>query len=91
MATTITIDASGRLVLPRPVRDRLHLMAGSRLDLEIESGSVRLTPVPDDGIRLVRSGKRLVISGTPPLAPGDVARAIAADREDRSIKLGTLP
>lgn len=87
MNNTVRIDAAGRLVLPRRVRDQLHLSAGTRLQLDVESNAVRLTPVPDPGVRLVRRGKRLVVVGTPALSPGQVKTAIAADREERGSKL----
>ena len=32
MTATITIDTAGRLVLPKAMRDRLHLSAGPALD-----------------------------------------------------------
>ena len=83
MSTTIKIDAAGRLVLPRAVRERLHLRGGSRLKLDLEADSVRLTPEPDIDVGIARRGKRLVIIGTPSLEKGDVVKAIKADRKER--------
>lgn len=40
---TLTIDKAGRLVLPKPVRDRLGLCPGAELDLHVEAdGELRL-------------------------------------------------
>lgn len=41
----VTMDGAGRVVLPKPVRDRLRLRAGAELELEVEGESVRLRPV----------------------------------------------
>jgi AbrB family looped-hinge helix DNA binding protein len=34
MNTTITVDKAGRIVLPKPVRDKLQLQAGDSLEVE---------------------------------------------------------
>ena len=45
MAQKITIDASGRLVIPKEVRERLHLQAGSRLMLTEDGERISLVPL----------------------------------------------
>jgi len=80
MTATITIDAAGRLVLPKAMRDRLHLRAGARLKADVVADKIELTPEPDADVRIERRGKRLVIVGGPPFAAG---AAIKADREER--------
>ena len=45
MATSITIDASGRLVIPKDVRERHQLHAGSRLELTEEEERLVLVPL----------------------------------------------
>jgi len=42
---TIKIDKAGRIVLPKPVRERFHLREGSELELEERSDGVTLRPV----------------------------------------------
>jgi AbrB family looped-hinge helix DNA binding protein len=42
---TIRIDKAGRIVLPKPVRERLHLREGSELELEECSGGLTLRPL----------------------------------------------
>ena len=37
---TLTIDKAGRLVLPKPVRDRLGLRPGAELELRVEADGV---------------------------------------------------
>jgi AbrB family looped-hinge helix DNA binding protein len=80
MTATITIDAAGRLVLPKAMRDRLHLRAGARLKADVVADKIELTPEPDADVRIERRGKRLVIVGGPPF---DAGAAIKADREER--------
>jgi len=55
----ITIDAAGRIVVPKAVREQLHLDAGTPLDLRVRDGRLELEPVPIP-MRLVRRGKGLV-------------------------------
>ncbi|HUL16387.1 MAG TPA: AbrB/MazE/SpoVT family DNA-binding domain-containing protein [Terriglobales bacterium] len=45
MATKISVDKAGRVVLPKPVRDRLRLAAGDELELESEGERITLRPV----------------------------------------------
>jgi AbrB family looped-hinge helix DNA binding protein len=62
MEEIITIDGTGRLVIPKAIRTKLHLGAGSRLRLREEGGS-RLVleplfeesvPVEVDGLLIIR-------------------------------------
>jgi AbrB family looped-hinge helix DNA binding protein len=41
----IKIDKAGRIVLPKPVRERFHLGAGAELELEHRSEGLSLKPV----------------------------------------------
>jgi AbrB family looped-hinge helix DNA binding protein len=79
MNSTVTIDLAGRLVLPKAVRERLHLRAGSKLNLEIIADKIELTPAADTDRKLVRKGKRLVLVKTG--VPYDAAAAVRADHE----------
>ncbi len=45
MVMTIRIDKAGRIVLPKPVRERFHLREGSELELEERSDGLTLRPV----------------------------------------------
>ena len=61
-----TIDAAGRLVVPKAIRDRLGLRAGSRVILEERDGAVVIEPAPVP-TRLVRRGNGLVLVADGPI------------------------
>ena len=78
---TLTIDKAGRVILPKPIRERLGLQAGSGLELEETPEGVVLKPV-GRGPSLVRKGRFLMHTGE--LPPGyDILRAIEQDRNER--------
>lgn len=53
MNAKLTIDRSGRIVVPKRIRDELQLQAGSELDAETSGDSITLRPVRRKG-RMVR-------------------------------------
>ena len=55
MPSTITIDATGRVVVPLPVRRRLQLVAGSRLRITEGPRSITLEPEHEEA-RLEEKG-----------------------------------
>lgn len=80
MTYTIQIDASGRLVLPKAVRERLNLTAGANLRAEVVAGHIELTPVADaQKAELTRKAGIAVLKRTGVKA--DAAAAIASERE----------
>jgi AbrB family looped-hinge helix DNA binding protein len=62
MARHLAIDKSGRLVLPKRVREDLHLQPGSRLRLEQKGSSLVLTPEAEETALAERHGL-LVVTG----------------------------
>jgi AbrB family looped-hinge helix DNA binding protein len=44
MATKLTLDKAGRVVLPKPLRDQLRLVAGDTLHLETQGEQIILRP-----------------------------------------------
>jgi AbrB family looped-hinge helix DNA binding protein len=69
MTTTLTVDKAGRIVLPKPVRDELQLMAGDSLALESSEEGIMLRPVrgteglrKKQGIWVLRTGQPLSTS-----------------------------
>ena len=73
MNGTITVDKSGRIVLPKPVRDELQLQAGDSLELEISGQEITLRPVRAK-MRLVREDGMWVFSSDEPF-PGNLVEA----------------
>ena len=81
---TLKVDKAGRVILPKPVRDRLGLRAGSDLEIYETADGVMLKPA---GRRpsLVKKGSFWVHTGEIP--PGyDILKAIDEDREERMRK-----
>jgi AbrB family looped-hinge helix DNA binding protein len=56
---TITIDAAGRVVIPKPIRDELGLAAGTPLRVRARDGVVELTRIGSP-VQLERRGAALV-------------------------------
>ena len=77
-----TIDKAGRLVIPRPLRDRIGLAGGGEVELELDGAAIRIEPVGGSGLR--EDGGLLLIpaSGTP-LTAAAVRELIDADRLGR--------
>ena len=78
MSTTITIGKSGRLVVPKALRDRLHLREGSRLRVDVVEDKLELTR-EDDEVKIEKRGKRRVIVGWKGF---DAAKAVSEMREE---------
>lgn len=85
MNTTISMDASGRLVLPKAIRQRLNLRGGARLQAAVIAGRLELTPVSDeDQPATVRKSGLMVLAATGKTV--DAAAAIAAERSDQEAR-----
>lgn len=79
MKDTIKMDASGRLVLPRDLRNRLNLRGGARLRADVVAGHIELVPVAaEDAGVVVRKGGIAVLKRTGVAA--DAAAAVVGER-----------
>jgi AbrB family looped-hinge helix DNA binding protein len=78
---TLKIDSSGRLVIPKPIRDRMRLEPGADLELEETSGGLVLRRVSHRPSLIEQNGI-LVHSGQPP-KNFDWQRIIENEREER--------
>jgi len=54
-----TIDAAGRLVIPRRIRREAGLEAGSELEIRLEDGHIEIMPAPLE-VKLVKKGSLMV-------------------------------
>lgn len=77
---TVQIDQTGRLVLPKPVRDRFHLRGGDTLTIAVCGDTIELRPTSDTG-RLKRVNGVLVFTGSGPLGSGE--DFVAQSRDER--------
>lgn len=83
MTNTILMDASGRLVVPKAIRERLNLGSGASLRAEVVAGRIELTPVEGAGeTALSREGGIMVLKRTGVKA--DAGAAIAAERNSQA-------
>jgi AbrB family looped-hinge helix DNA binding protein len=87
---TLTIDGAGRVVIPKPLRDKLGLHAGSTLEVLETPDGVTLKPAERKS-SLERIGRFLVYTGEVP-AGFDVVKAVEEEREAQDRKnLGYWP
>jgi AbrB family looped-hinge helix DNA binding protein len=85
---TLKIDKAGRLVLPKPVRDRLGLRAGTSLEIEETAEGVVLRPVQRRASLVIRDG--LLIHRGKPAKGFDWNRLLEDGREERMRQLAGL-
>jgi AbrB family looped-hinge helix DNA binding protein len=81
---TLKMDKAGRVILPKPVRDRMGLRAGSALEAVETAEGVVLKPV-DRRPSLIKKGSFWIYAGEIP-AGYDILKAIDDDREERMRK-----
>jgi AbrB family looped-hinge helix DNA binding protein len=71
MNITLTLDKAGRVVIPKSLRDELHLEPGDTLELESEGERMMLRPVrsasplsKEHGVWVFRGSKKLSAATT---------------------------
>ena len=71
MSTRLVIDKAGRIVLPKPLRQELHLEPGDALEMVSIGEQITLRPVRgtgpltnEHGVWVFRSGQGLHAAGT---------------------------
>ena len=74
-----TIDAVGRIVVPKPLRDALGLTPGSVVDISRYGSGLQLTPGGRTA-RLVEEDGELVLTGETPLSDETMYALIDAGR-----------
>ena len=82
---TLKIDKAGRIVLPKPVRDRFGLRAGSDLELAEEAGALVLKPAVNKPA-LLRVGGLWVHQGIAPRS-FDWSRLLEQHRDERHAEI----
>jgi len=83
MSTRLIIDKAGRVVIPRPLRDKWHLEPGDALEMESAGEQITLRPVlgtgplaQEHGVWVFRDGQRLFTSAT-----NEMLQQIRAERD----------
>lgn len=78
----VTIDKAGRVVIPKPLRDRFNLHPGAAMEIEAEAEGFRLTVEPA-GTSLIRK-KGVLIHHAPERVELDVAAFLEGQRDRRN-------
>ena len=82
MTATVEIDKLGRLVVPKKMRDALHLRPGDKLSIEIEEDHLKLEPQrPGKGL-YCKDGLWVYDSGVP-MTEEESLRLVDDAREER--------
>jgi len=83
MNATLTVDKAGRVVLPKPVRDKLQLNAGDSLQLESSDGQIVLRPIRGTAQMRLRDGILVFRTGQP-ISAASVNETIRQVRDERA-------
>jgi AbrB family looped-hinge helix DNA binding protein len=86
---SITIDQAGRVVIPKSIRDQLHLVSGSELEIETSGNEIRLR-VRDLEPSLIQKRGLLIHHGTKEVDL-DIADFLQNERENRSTSISESP
>lgn len=70
-----TVDSGGRVVVPKAIRDRLALQAGSEVEMIEVDGSIIVTPVTEQVPVLEEAGILVIAPSGQPLS-ADQVRAL---------------
>ena len=86
MNAKLSMDRAGRVVLPKPIRDRLQLEPGESLEIESFDDHIVLRPIREHGRGVMRKelGMWVFDSGEPMdvSVVDDTIRKIREERED---------
>ena len=87
MVTKTTVDQAGRVVIPKPLREELHLEPGDALCLESNGEQITLRPVrgafplqKERGVWVFRTGRPLPASVT-----DEHLRRLREERDQRNL------
>jgi len=82
MSASVQIDQSGRLVLPKPLRDRFRLKAGDSLAINVTGEAIELRPAKASA-RLEKVNGVLILAGSPAMEAG---RDLTAEARDERLE-----
>lgn len=84
-AITTTIDAAGRLVIPKAIREEAELEPGAPLQIEVVDGRIEIVPQARS-VRVVKKGHLRVavpVEPSEPLSTAQVRRTLESIRRER--------
>jgi AbrB family looped-hinge helix DNA binding protein len=82
----LVVDKLGRVVIPKPLRDRLGLQAGAHLEITERDGTLVLKPSAECSARLEMRNGLLVHTGSKPAGDMDIGRLLARLRDERDLR-----
>jgi AbrB family looped-hinge helix DNA binding protein len=81
----LTLDKAGRIVLPKPLRDELHLQAGDLLEVESSGEDITIRPARGQAQLHKKSGVWVYKSGEP-LTAAEVEKTLRQIRRERELE-----
>ena len=83
MNTRVTLDKTGRIVIPKALREELHLEPGDALEMEIAGEQITLRPVRGTGALTKEHGVWVFYGGQPLPASvtNDVLQQVRGERD----------
>jgi len=84
MNTRLTIDKAGRVVIPKPLREELHLEPGDSLEMESAGEQITLRPVRGTG-PLTKEHGVWVFHSEEPLPASATDEMLQKIREERDM------
>ena len=82
----ITIDHAGRVVIPKPLRERAGLTEGTPLNVEYRDGRIEIEPACEP-VKLVRKGEVWVAEGARRrLTNAQVRKTMQSLRDERGAR-----
>jgi AbrB family looped-hinge helix DNA binding protein len=82
MNSKVTLDRAGRVVIPKNLRDELHLSPGDTLDVTVQGDEVKLRPRRSSSSLQKKQGVWVFSTGKP-MASDETAEALRDIREQR--------
>ena len=90
MNTRLVIDKAGRIVIPKPLREELHLEAGDTLEMESAGEQITLRPLRGSGPLTKEHGVWVFYAGQPlpASATDDMLQQIREERDSANLRKG---
>ena len=90
MTSKLTLDKAGRVVIPKPLRDELHLSSGDSLEIESRGDEIVLRPVRQE-VSLRKERGIWVAYGLEPIGADVTDSVLQSIRDERDAQnLGAM-